>query len=245
MHFAPRHRLHSYINDIRTILANLKDRSHRQSRPTMTMILNQYIRMFLLDSPDQLPQHTRATDTCHVFQTNFRCTGLNQLIGNSGIILNGMHRRIRDTKSCLRNHTCFQSIFNRRNDISRFVQSTENTCDVDSLRMLDFIHQFTHICRNRIHAQRIQSAIEHMRLNTRFFKRCGKSTDGFIRIFAVQQIHLLKSTAIRFNSGKTAHLNNQRSVTNKLINPRLIFTGRLPHVPINKTEFNFLFHHSQ
>ena len=23
------------------------------------------------------------------------------------------------------------------------------------------------------------------------------------------------------------------------------FTGRLPHVPINKTEFNFLFHHSQ
>ena len=37
-----------------------------------------------------------------------------------------------------------------------------------------------------------------MRLNTRFFKRCGKSTDSLIRIFAVQQIHLLKSTAIRF-----------------------------------------------
>ena len=186
MHFTPRHGLHSHINDVRTIFANLKDRSHRQSRPTMTMILNQYIRMFLLDSPDQLPQHTRATDTCHVFQTNFRCTGLNQLIGNSGIILNGMHRRIRDTKSCLRNHTCFQSIFNGGNYVSRLIQSTEDTGDIHPLCMLDFIHQFTHICRNRIHTQCIQTTIEHMRLNARFSKRCGKSTDGFIRIFAVQ-----------------------------------------------------------
>ena len=211
----------------------------------MTMILYQYIRMFLLDSPNQFSQHTRATNTCHIFQTNFRCTSLNQLIGNSSIIFNGMHRRIGDTKSCLRNHTCFQSIFNGRNDISRFIQPTEDTCDVHSLRMLDFIHQFTYVCRNRIHAQRIQSAIKHMRLNTRFFKRCGKSTDGLIRIFAVQQIHLLKSTAVCFNSGKTTHLNNQRSNTDKLINPGLILTGRLPHVPVNKTEFNFLFHHSQ
>ena len=156
-----------------------------------------------------------------------------------------MHRRICDAKSRLRNHTRFQSIFNGGNYVSRLIQSTKDTGDIHPLCMLDFIHQFTHIRRNRIHTQCIQTTIEHMRLNARFSKRCGKSTDGFIRIFAVQQIHLLKSTAIRFNSGKTAHLNNQRSDTNKLINPRLIFTGRLPHVPINKTEFNFLFHHSQ
>ena len=245
MHFAPRHRLHRHINDVGTIFANLKNRSHRQSRPAMTMILDQYIRMFLLDGPDQLSQHPGTANACHILQAYFRCTGLNQLIGNSGIILNGMYRRIGDAKGCLRNHTRFQSIFNRRNYISRFVQSTENACDIHSLRMLDFIHQFTHICRNRIHTQCIQSTIEHMCLNTCFSKRCGKSTDGFIRIFTIQQIHLLKSTSIRFNSCKTAHFNNQRSDTYKLVNTRLIFTGRLPHVPINKTEFNFLFHHSQ
>ena len=155
-----------------------------------------------------------------------------------------MYGRIGDTKSCLRNHTCFQSIFNRRNDVSRLIQSTENACDVHSLRMLDFIHQFTYVCRNRIHAQRIQSAIEHMRLNTRFFKRCGKSTAALLGFSPYNRFTCSKAPPF-VHSGKTAHLNNQRSDTDKLINPRLIFTGRLPHVPINKTEFNFLFHHSQ
>ena len=208
----------------------------------MTMILYQYIRMSFLNGPDQLPQHAGTTDTRHVFQTNFGCTGFNQLIGYSCIILNSMYRRICDAKGCLRNHARFQSILDGRNYVSRLIQSAEDTCDIYSLRMLDFIHQFTHICRNRIHTQRIQSAIEHVRLNARFSKRCGKSTDGFIRIFTVQQIHLLKSTSIRFNSCKTTHFNNQWSYTYKLVNARLILTGRLPHIPINKTEFDFLFH---
>ena len=42
----------------------------------------QYIGMLLLDSLCQLAQHTRTADACHILQTDFGCSRLNELVGN-------------------------------------------------------------------------------------------------------------------------------------------------------------------
>ena len=245
MYFTPGHRFHSYINDISSILTDFKNRCHRQARPTMTMILNDHFRMPLFNCFRQSPQHTRTTDTCHVFQTDFGCSGFDQLISNMSVILHCMYRRMRDTQRSLRYHTCFQCIFYRWNDIARFIQSTENTSDIHSLCMLHMIHQTTNIGRYRIHTQSIQTTIQHMCLYTCFIERFSKSTYGLVGVFAIQQIHLLKSPSVSFHTGKTPHFDNQGGDTYQLVYTRLIFTGRLPHVTVNKTEFNFFFHRSR
>ena len=245
MYFTPGHRFHSHINDVGAILANFQNRSHRQPRSAMAVILDNHFGMPFLNCLRQPSQHPRTTDACHIFQTDFGCSRFNQLVGNMGIIFHRMHRRVCDTKGCLRYHPCLQCIFNRRNYIPRLVQSTEDAGDIHPLRMLHTIHQTAYIGRHRIHAQSVQTTVQHMRLYTHFIERFGKSAYGFVRILTVQQIHLLKSSPVRFHTGKTPHFNNQRSDTYQLIYTGLIFTGRLPHITVNKTEFNFLFHRSQ
>ena len=53
----------------------------------MSVILYQYIGMLLLDSLRQLAQHTRTADACHILQTDFGCSRLNELVGNVCIVL--------------------------------------------------------------------------------------------------------------------------------------------------------------
>lgn len=53
----------------------------------MSVILYQYIGMLLLDSLCQLAQHTRTADACHILQTDFGCSRLNELVGNVCIVL--------------------------------------------------------------------------------------------------------------------------------------------------------------
>ena len=141
--------------------------------------------MFLFDILHQFAKHCRLSDSSHIFQTNFRSACFYKLVCNMRVILYGMYRRGSDTQGSLRNHPCVQCIFNRRDYIANLVQSTENTSDIHSLRFLYFIHQPTYISRHRIHTQRIQASIEHMRLNPSFIERFRKSTHGFIRIFSI------------------------------------------------------------
>ena len=155
----------------------------------MSMILDDHFGMPVFNSFRQPAQHTGTTDTGHIFQTDFRCTGLYQLIGNIGVIFYRMHR----------------------NYVAYFVQPTKNPCNVHTLGMLYFIHQPTYIRRYGIHTQPIQATIEHMGLDAGLIKRFGKCTHRLIRIFSIQKIHLLKSSSIGFDTGKTTHLYNQRS----------------------------------
>ena len=96
MNFPPRDRLHCNINNIRAILTNFEDRSHRKPRSAMSVILDDDFGMPFLDCFRQTSQHFGATDTCHIFQTDFRCTGLYQTLGNGSIIFYGMHGRERN-----------------------------------------------------------------------------------------------------------------------------------------------------
>ena len=208
----------------------------------MSVILYQYIGMLLLDSLRQLAQHTRTADACHILQTDFGCSRLNELVGNVCIVLYRMHGRMSDAERCLRYHACLKRIADRGDDVARFVQSTENTGDVHTLCMLYLIHQAAYIGGNGVHTQRIQSAVEHVGLYACIIKGFGKGAYCLVGVLAIEKVHLFESSAVGLDPGKTPHFDYQRCDAYQLVHSRLVFTGRLPHISVNKTEFDFLFH---
>ena len=97
-----------------------------------------------------------------------------------------MYFRVGDTHRGLRRHTGLFCPFDRRNDITRVVQAAEDTGDIRPLGVLHFVHQLTNIRRHGIHAQRIQSAVQHVGLDTCLIKRLTERTNRLIRVLAVQ-----------------------------------------------------------
>ena len=65
----------------------------------MPVVLYQHIGVLLLNGSDKLSQHTRTSDARHILQTDFRCPGFNQPVGNTGIVFHRMDGRIRDTQA--------------------------------------------------------------------------------------------------------------------------------------------------
>ena len=208
----------------------------------MAVILYQHVGMFLLDGFRQFAQHTRTADARHVLQADFGRSRLNKFVGYTGVVLHRMYGRMSDTERCLRYHARFERIADGRDDVARFIQSAEDTGDIHALRMLHLVHQPAHIGGNGIHTQRIQSAVEHVGLYARIVERLGKGADCLVRVLTIEKVHLLESSAVGLDTCKAAHFDYQRCDTYQLVYSRLVFTGRLPHIAVNKTEFDFFFH---
>ena len=209
----------------------------------MTVVLDDDIGVFLFDSCNDLSEHNRTTDTRHVFEADLLCAAFDKLLSEVDVILGSVYFRIGDTHRCLCGHTCLFRPFDGRDDVTRIVQTAEDTGDVGSLCVLHFVHQLTHIRRHRIHAQGVQTAVQHMGLDTRFVERLAECTHRLIRVLTVQQVHLLGRTAVRFHTVKTAHVDDHRRHTRQLVFTRHITSATLPHVTIDKGELNFFFAH--
>ena len=147
-----------------------------------------------------------------------------------------MNRRVGDAKGCLRSHACFKCILDRRNDVANVVQAAENTGDVNALSMLYLVHQLAYIGWNGEHTQCVQTTVEHVCLDAYFVERLCKGTNGFVRIFAIKEVNLLKGTTIRFNAGEASHLYNNRCYAFQLVLTWLKLATALEHVAIDKTE---------
>ena len=85
-------------------------------------------------------------------------------------------------------------------------------------------------------------AVEHVGLYACIIKGFGKGTYCLVGVLAIEKVHLLESSAVGLDPGKTPHFDYQRCDAYQLVHSRLVFTGRLPHISVNKTEFDFLFH---
>ena len=162
------------------------------------MILDENLRMALLDGFGELAQQGGLTYTGHVFQTDFLCTGLDELVGDSGVILECVHRRGGDTERTLCRHAGLLGPVDRGDDIAYIVQTVEDAGDVGSLCMLHTIHELAHIIGHGIHAERVETTVEHVGLDACGVERGGKGAHGLIGVFACQQVYLLKGTAIGF-----------------------------------------------
>jgi hypothetical protein len=109
--------------------------------------------------------------------------------------------------------------------------------------MLHLVHQAAHICWHGEHAQRVQTAVQHVRLDTHLVEGFGESTNGLVGIFAVEQVDLLKGTAVGFHAAETSHLDNYGRDAFQLILAGLKFTRTLEHIAIYQTKLYFtLFH---
>ena len=242
MHLTPRQRFDSGIDDVGTVLANFEDAGHRQTRTAVSVILDDNLRIFLLDHLRQLAQESRLTDTCHIFQTDFLSTGFNHLVGDVHVVLQRVNRRGGDTERSLWCHTCLFCPLDAGDDVAHIVQTVEDTGDINTLSVLHLIHQGTNIIGHRIHTQCIQTAIQHVRLDASLVERLTESTNGIVGVLACQQVYLLEGSTIGFYTGKTAHFDNNGSNALQLIFAWLELTRTLPHVSINKTKLYFLFH---
>ena len=208
MNLTPGKRLDSSIDDIGTVLTNLQDAGHRKAGAAVTVVLDDDLRVLVLDHLHQLTQHGRLTDTGHILQTDLWSTGLYQLLSDIGIVLGSMDGAVGDTQGSLWCHTSLQGIFDRRNDITDIVQTAEDTGDVYALSMLNLIHQTTYVGRYGEHTQCVKTAVQHVGLDAHFIKRLGEGTNCLIGVLAVKQIHLLKGSTVCFYTGETTHLDD-------------------------------------
>src|SRR3712207_28638 len=168
----------------------------------MAMILNENLRVFVLDGFGELSQEGGLSNTGHVFQTDFLGAGLNQLVGYLCVIFQSVDRRSGDAQCSLCGHAGFLGPLDGRNNIADVVQTVENTGDIGTLRVLNLVHQLTDIIRHRIHAERVQTAVEHVCLYAGLVERFAESTYGFVGILTGQKVYLLKGSTVGLNACK-------------------------------------------
>ena len=166
------------------------------------------------------------------------------MVDHAHIILHGVHRRISDGEGCLGDHPGLLGVFHAELEVAMVVQAAEGTGDVGTLGLLDLEHQFAHICGNRIHTQGIEPAFQHMCLDPGLMEGCSPLADGDVRVFAVEEIDLLEGAAVGLHAVETSHIYNCRSDPHELVHPGLVFSGRLPHIPVDQGKLDFVFHTS-
>ena len=67
---------------IGTIVADLEDRSHRETRTRVTVVLDDDLRILVLNHLGEFAEECWLADTCHILQTDFLCTGSDELVGD-------------------------------------------------------------------------------------------------------------------------------------------------------------------
>ena len=81
-----------------------------------------------------------------------------------------------------------------------------------------------------------------MGLDAGLVERSSPSADGHVRVLSEEEIHLFECSSIGLDPVEASHINDGRSHFFKLVNPRDIFSRRLPHIPVNQRKFDFFCH---
>ena len=243
VHLAPGEGLYGHIQVICAGAGHFQHGSHRETGARVTVVLYLDVRIFLFDIGHQLSQHIGTADTGHVLKANFIGAVFHHLVHNIHVIGDGVYGGIGDGQGHLRNHAAFFGANHGAFEVAVVVEAAEGTGDVRSLLFLDLEHEFTHIQRNRIHAQGVETALQHVGLDAGLVERRGPGAHGLVGVFAKEEVHLLKSAAVGFHTVKAAHVDDGGRHLYKLIHPGDIFPGTLPHVPVNQGELDFTFCH--
>ena len=110
--------------------------------------------------------------------------------------------------------------------------------------MLHFVHQAAHIGGHGEHTQGVETAVEHVGLDTCLVEGLGKGAHGLVGVLAIEQIDLLEGTTIGFYSAEAAHFDNHGSDTFELVFAGLEFARTLEHVAIDKAKLYFTLLHN-
>ena len=206
------------------------------------MILYDDIGMLGLDRLGKSTEQGGLTDTGHVLEADFLSAGSYHLVGYLGVVFYGVHRAGGDAEGGLRGHAGSLGPFHAGNDVAHIVQTAEDTGYIHTLSVLHFVLQLAHVVGHGIHAEGIQSAVEHMGLDAYLVERLTEGTDSAVGVLAGKQVHLLKGTTVGFHSVEYSHVDDGGGNALQLVLAGLEFARRLPHVSINETELDSLFH---
>ena len=242
MHLTPAEGFDGGVDDVGPVVADLEDGSHGESGTGVSVILDNDIGMFGLDGLGECAEHGGLSDACHILETDFGCSGLDQLVGNGTVIVNGMYGRGGDAERGLRGHAGSRRPLDAGDDIAHIIESAEDTRDIHPLGMLHLIHQLAHIVGHGVHAEGIETAVEHVGLDAHLIERLAESPHGIIGILSGQKVHLFESSTVCFHACEATHVDDGGSDFLQLVLPGLELSGRLPHVPIDETELDFLLH---
>ena len=108
--------------------------------------------------------------------------------------------------------------------------------------MLDLVHEFTDVHRARVHAEGVETTVEHVGLDTGLVERFREGADGLVRVLPVQELDLLEGAAVGFHTVEAPHVDDYRSYLLQLVDAGGVLARRLPHVSINEGEFDFTSH---
>ena len=86
-----------------------------------------------------------------------------------------MYRRVGDAECALGSHATFLSPLDAGDDVAHVVQTVKDTCDVGTLLCLYLIHKGTYIVRYGIHAEGVETAVEHVGLDAYLVERLAES----------------------------------------------------------------------
>ena len=208
----------------------------------MAVILDDDFRILVLDHLCELAEECGLTDTSHVLEADFLSAGSDELVSDVHVVLQSVYGRVGDAECALGSHATFLSPLDAGDDVAHVVQTVEDTCDVGTLLCLYLIHKGTYIVRYGIHAEGVETAVEHVGLDAYLVERLAESAYRIIWILAGKQINLLEGSAVGFDAGKATHVDDDGSDALQLVFTWLELSGRLPHISINETELDFLFH---
>ena len=200
MSLTPGKRFNSCVDNVRTILANFKNRSHGKTGSRVAVILYDYFRVFCLDHCAKFAKHCRLSHACHIFKAYFGSTCLYEFVGNGTVIFCSVNGRSCNAESGLRSHSCIESIVYARYYVAHVVQSAEYTGNVNALCVFYLVHELSHICRNGEHTQCIESAIKHVCFYSRFVEWFGESSYSLVGVFSVEKVDLFKCSAVCFHT---------------------------------------------
>ena len=242
MDLTPGERFHGHVEHIDACLGRFQHRSYGKTGAGVAVILDHDVRMVLLDARDDLADRPGTADAGHVLEADFLRTGFDEFLGQFGVVLDGMDRRVGDAEGSLRDHAAFDRVFDRGDDVVGIVEAVEDTGDVDALGVLDLVHEFTDVHRARVHAEGVETTVEHVGLDTGLVERFREGADGLVRVLPVQELDLLEGAAVGFHTVEAPHVDDYRSYLLQLVNAGGVLARRLPHVSINEGEFDFTSH---
>ena len=145
-----------------------------------------------------------------------------------------MDRRVCDTERSLSYHACFLCILDRRYNVAWVVETTEDTSDVSALLLLYYIEELAYVLRTWAHAETVESAVEHVSLDACLVERLCPFTNRLVWVLSVEEVYLLETTTVSFNTVEATHLDDCWSNFYELVNAWLVLACTLPHIAENQ-----------
>ena len=243
MHLAPTEGFDGDIEVIGTGTGDFQHAGRGESWAAVAVVLNLDVGILLLDFAYQLGQQVRPADARHILEADLVGSVLHHMVHDVHVVGDGVHGGEGDGEGSLRDHLPLLGVFHRELEVAVVVEAAERTGDVHALGLLYLVHEFAHVCRNGVHAKGVERTLEHVGLDAGLVEGGRPRPDGAVRVLAVEKVNLFESAAVGLDAVEASHIYDSGSHPDQLVHPGLVFSGRLPHVPVNEGEFDFACHY--